>query len=79
MKFVGFEKYFKVIETKPNVPSKYLQWIKLDDVEGVRPNGYLLRFPFYLQGAQNAFVVVSTKENPTELDHAYELGKSSNI
>lgn len=38
-----------------------------------RPNGYFLRVPFYLHGAHEANIVVSTKENPSELDLAYEF------
>lgn len=50
-----------------------MQWINFDNLQGVRPNGYRLRLPFYLQGTQNAHIVVSTKENPTAWEPAYEL------
>lgn len=68
-----FQKYFKTIVTNPDVPSKYIQWIKLDEIEDSRPNGFFLRIPFYLYGANDANIVVSNKENPTESDYAYEI------
>lgn len=72
--FTDFQKYFKVIETKPEFGSHYREWIKLEDMPEVRPNGYFMRFPFYLQGSGNAHILISSKENPDEFDNAYELG-----
>lgn len=68
-----FEKYYKTIVSDPDVPSKYTKWIKLDEIDESQPNGFLLRFPFYLNGANDAHIVVSTKMNPSESDNAYEF------
>lgn len=68
-----FEKYYKTIVSDPNVPSKYTKWIQLNGIEESQPNGYFLRFPFYLNGANDAHIVVSTKMNPSGLDTVYEF------
>lgn len=45
----------------------------MSELNGVRPKGYLIRIPFYLQGSGNAHVLFSEDVDPTELDNAYEL------
>lgn len=70
-----FRKYFKEYVTLPEQPDSYVHYVKVNDIDGVRPKGYLLRFPFYVQGSQMAHVLLASKENPTEQDMAYEIGK----
>lgn len=65
------------MQTKPNVNNKYVEFVKLTEVKDIRPEGYVLRLPFYLRAKANAFVLLSTKEKPTENDDAYEIGKST--
>lgn len=43
------------------------------DLPEVFPKDYVLRFPFFIQGASNAHIVFSPKENPGLEDNAYEL------
>lgn len=68
-----FKKYFHVYKTSPEHSDKYIQYIKLDDIESVRPRGYLLRFPFYIQGSANAHILLTPKENPSLEDNTYEV------
>lgn len=68
-----FNKYLKMLHTTPEPNGKYLQWIKLSEIDGVKPIGYLLRFPFYIQGPANAHVLLASRENPTLEDNAYEF------
>lgn len=72
---LDFEKYYKTIVSDPEEPTKYNKWIKFDEsgFEDIRPEGYFLRIPFYLYGANDAHIIVSSKENPTALDDAYEF------
>lgn len=68
-----FKKYFHLFSTTPELNDKYLQWIKLSEIENVRPDGYLLRFPFYIQGSANAHILLSQKQNPSLEDNAFEF------
>lgn len=62
--------------TRPELSGNYTSWIKMSDINGCRPKGYLVRLPFYLQGPGNAYVLLSEIRDPSEMDPAYELGKS---
>lgn len=64
-----------MISTSSDHGGYYKDWVNLQDMPDVRPYGYFMRFPFYLQGSANAHIVISSKENPDEFDNAYELGK----
>lgn len=57
----------------PEKPDQYLHFAKLNDIQGVRPEGYLLRFPFYVKASKMAHVIISSVEYPTELDDSYEI------
>lgn len=59
--------------TLPEQPDRYVHFAKLNDIQGVRPEGYLIRFPFYVKGSKMAHAMVSTVEHPTEYDDAYEV------
>lgn len=66
-----FKNHFKVYETTKE--EKYMKFMKLEDVELARPEGYLLRFPLFIQGTSNAHVLFSPNENPLPTDNIYEL------
>lgn len=68
-----FKRYMKVYQTSAEQRDKYVQFIQLNELQGVQPYGYLLRFPFYVQGTENAHILLSSKEHPTEQDPAYEI------
>lgn len=73
--FTVFPKYFKNYEVLPDHPLKYVKFIKLTELPEVRPDGYIVRIPFYVQGPGNAHILFAQKENPTEHDDAYEIGR----
>lgn len=53
----------------------YRQLMKLSDVPGSQPDGYLVRFPFYALAERDANIVFSTTENPDWfVDEVYEFG-----
>lgn len=69
-----FAKYFKLLQTEPNVNNKYVEFIDLKEIENIRSEEYIVRMPFYLRTRENAHLLFSTKPNPTEDDDAYEFG-----
>lgn len=68
-----FKKYAKEYYTIPEQPNTYAHYISLGDIDDIRPQGYLLRLPIYVQGSQMAHILLSNKEEPTEHDNAYEI------
>lgn len=68
-----FKKYTKEYVTLSDQPNSYIHFMKLNDLSSIRPEGYFLRFPFFVQGSQMAHVLLSSKEYPNEHDNAYEL------
>lgn len=63
----------RVFETVPLQSNTYSQFIRLADFEGSKPSGYILRWPFLVQGSGNAHILTTSKINPTEFDDAYEI------
>lgn len=54
----------------------YRQLMSLDDVPGTQPDGYLLRFPFYILGERDANIVFAETQYPDWfLDNVYEFSK----
>lgn len=48
----------------------------LSDIAGVQPDGYLVRFPFYVVAERDAHIVFSPTDNPDWFaDDVYEFGK----
>lgn len=43
------------------------------NLEGSRAEGYLVRFPFYVQGPANAHILLTPKVQPTMMDNTYEI------
>lgn len=67
------QKVVRVFEALPFQTNKYTQFIKISQFEGAQPTGYVLRWPFAIQGSGNAHILFSPIINPTELDDAYEI------
>lgn len=57
----------------PEQPDTYAHFVRVNDIDGARSKGFLLRFPFYVQGTQKAHILVSPHANPTELENTYEI------
>lgn len=54
--------------------SYYKHFIPVD--EKYKPEGYLLRFPFYVQGPRHARIILSSDKNPdVDGEDAYEICK----
>lgn len=68
-----FEKYTKEYVTSPDKPDQYLHFGKLSDIQISGAEGYYTRIVFYVKGSQSAHILISSVENPTENDDAYEL------
>lgn len=66
-----FKKYSHVFRTTLN--NIYSEWLKLSEIGGVHSGGFLIRFPFYIQGPANAYVSLSPIEHPSLEDDAYEF------
>lgn len=50
--------------------------MKLSDIPGTQPDGYLVRFPFYVVAERDAHIVFAQTENPDWfVDDVYEFGK----
>lgn len=54
---------------------EYRQLMNLSDVAGTQPDGYLVRFPFYILAERDAHVVFTESESPDWFaDNVYEFG-----
>lgn len=58
---------------EPLVNNKYEKWLKLSDIENVKPSGFVVQFSFFAQGSANAHIIFSPVENPSLLDDVYEV------
>lgn len=47
---------------------------KISDLSEVPPNGYILRFPFYIMGTRDAHIQIQPSTNRS-VDGGYEIGK----
>lgn len=75
--FVGLAKQCKLREERNY---DYKKLIKIDDIPGIKPNGYLVRLPVYILAARDAHIVFSAKESPNwTRDYVYEIRKRTNI
>lgn len=55
------------------VADKYAQYVKVTEIKGSRPEGYVVQVPFYIRGPENAYVLFTSEQNPSDLQDAYEL------
>lgn len=55
----------------------YKQLFALDSIEGLQPDGYLVRFPFFILAGRDAQITFTQTENPDWFsDDVYEFCKS---
>lgn len=53
----------------------YRQMMALSDIPGSQPDGFLVRFPFYVIAERDAHIVFSVSQNPDWfVDDVYEFG-----
>lgn len=56
----------------------YRQMMALSDIPGSQPDGFLVRFPFYVIAERDAHIVFSVSQNPDWfVDDVYEFGNFS--
>lgn len=68
---IGLEKKCKKREV---VNYTYGKLIKISDIVGVQPIGYLVRFPFYVMAPRDAWIVFAADEKPRwPKDKVYEV------
>lgn len=52
----------------------YKKLTKIDDVPGIKPNGYLVKLPVYILSARDAHIVFAATESPNwTRDYVYEI------
>lgn len=71
----GMQKNCKKTEVESG---QYETMIPLSDIPNVQPEGFLVRFPFYILAERDAKIVFSETENPDWLiEEVYEVGKNT--
>lgn len=73
----GLNKQCKLYEEWDN---DYKKLMNISDVLGLAPDGYLVRFPFYILAERDAHIVFTETENPDWFtDNVYEIGNQGNM
>lgn len=55
---------------------EYEQMFELKSIKGLQPDGFLVRFPFYVLAGRDAQIVFAETENPDFFtDNVYEIGE----
>lgn len=72
--------FFCFIELKRSckteiVASGYKKFIKISDVAGSQPPGYILRLPLYVMSDNKVNVKLSAQDSNVMHDHVYEIGE----
>lgn len=68
---IVFQDYFQQIRTTSE--GNETTWLKLSNLNGVRPKGYLIRVPFYLNATRESIVLFTEYDNLNPYNNAYEL------
>lgn len=59
--------------------NEYKDFYKITDIAGVRPDGYIINFPFYLQAERDAHILLTTGPTANPKDNEYEFGNYGKI
>lgn len=55
---------------------EYKRMFELKSIDGLQPDGFLVRFPFYVLAGRDAQIVFAETENPDLFtDNVYEIGE----
>lgn len=57
--------------------NEYLRFHKITDVSGIRQEGYIINFPFYIQAERDAHVLLTEKPEANREANEYEIRKYS--
>lgn len=55
--------------------NEYKEFHKITDIAGIRSEGYIINFPFYIQGERDAHVLLSTGPRADRTEAEYEFRK----
>lgn len=54
----------------------YNKFFNISDIPGIQPEGYLVRFPFYILADRDAHIIFTETDDPDwQADYAYEISK----
>lgn len=62
-------KYYEALE------NEYKDFIRISDIEGIRPEGYIIRFPLFIQAEKDAHILLSPRNVDDRADSVYEICK----
>lgn len=57
--------------------NEYKEFFKITDIPRIRPEGYLIKFPVYIQATKDAHVLLSPRAADDRADDVYEIRKFS--
>lgn len=57
--------------------NEYKQFYGINDITGIRPKGYIVNFPFYIQAERDAHVLLTKGPMANRDDDEYEIRKFS--
>lgn len=55
--------------------NEYKEFVPIKDVVGIRPDGYIVNFPLYIQSERDAHVLLTTRPVDDRADDCYEICK----
>lgn len=55
--------------------NEYKEFYPIKDVVGIRPDGYIINFPLYIQSGKDAHVLLTTRAVDDRADDVYEICK----
>lgn len=54
--------------------NEYKNFFKISEINGTRPEGYIVNFPFYIQASRDAHVLFTRGPRADPDDYEYEIG-----
>lgn len=56
------------------IENEYNEFYKITDVTSIRPEGYIISFPFFVQAEKDAHILLTTGPKANREDNEYEFG-----
>lgn len=57
--------------------NQYKKFFPISEIEGIRPDGYIIKFPVFIHAESNAHILLSPKNRDDRSDDVYEICNSS--
>lgn len=54
--------------------NEYKKFFRISEINGTRPEGYIVNFPFYIQASRDAHVLFTRGPRANPDDYEYEIG-----